>query len=722
MTLLLTSGLSLFAWSMIRRTRLLLGGAARRDRSSNDHALRWKRLVVDGLLQKRLRQYGWAGLAHTLVFFGFVVLLLRTITLWGRGFDASFDPTALGRHGSICAGFGAAYNALKDIAVAMVLLAVAYFGVQRTLVRPRRLTLSWEGLIILAVIGVMMVADTIYDGASLVLAHVWEQQCSATSDPACVRIAPLVAAVGGHAAPLEWRVFPDPLGSLSASVLRGLSSTTLTWLAYAGFWSHSALVLAFLNWLPYSKHFHVLTALPNVYLAPTDPGGKLTKLASDPEELLEQADALQGARDVSSLPLGLATVADLDWKYRLDLLSCTECGRCTDHCPADAAGKPLSPKQVTLNLRDALLRSVPSGSSARSQPQAERAEGLVPAVIAPETLWSCTTCRACEEQCPVAISYVDKIVDLRRDLVLMRGEVPNELQRAFDGIERAGNPWGLPRMDRAAWADGLDVQRLSSVERTDVLFWVGCAASYDQRAQKVARAFVALLRRAGVDFAILGEEESCTGDAARRAGNEYLFLQAAQHNIAVLNRYHEQQRFRRIVTACPHCLTTLKHEYPDFGGNWPVLHHQQLLLELVRTGRIHPQRSVNQVAVFHDPCTLARYANDVTSPRELLRSVAGLSLREAPRHGRLTRCCGAGGARAWMDDAPSTRMNLVRTRELKQTGAADIVTACPFCTTMIDDGTAASGTTTEPRVLDIAEVLAEACGIASEIGAGHHGR
>lgn len=710
MALLLTSGFGLFAWSMVRRLRLLRGGAPRRRDTRHDTALRCKRLLVDGLLQRRIRQYNAPGLAHTLVFFGFIVLLLRTVTLWGRGFDAGFHPPLLGPGGPMHGLLGAGYNELKDVATTLVLLAVGYFLVQRVLIRPRRLTLSWEGLIILCVIGVMMVADAVYDGASLDLARTWNRQCITAAAPYCAGIEPLVAAVEWPTQGIQWRAFPDPLGSFVAVLLGGLSTSTLSGLAHLSFWSHSALVLAFLNWLPYSKHFHVISALPNVYLASTEPAGKLAKLASDPEELLERAESLQAEPKGAGLPLGIAEVADLNWKYRLDLLTCTECGRCTDHCPAHAAGKPLSPKQLTLDLRGALLDSV----STRKSKQAGGTSGaLVPTVIAPETLWSCTTCRACEEQCPVSISYVDKIVDFRRDLVLMRGELPTELQRAFENMEHAGNPWGLPRADRAAWAEGLGVNLLSSVEQTDVLYWVGCAASYDQRAQKVARAFAALLQHANVDFAILGDEEHCTGDAARRAGNEYLFLKMAAENIARLNRYYEQKRFRRIVTACPHCLTTIKHEYPDLGGSWPILHHQQLLLELVQQGRLEPVKPVQQQAVFHDPCTLARYANDVESPRLLLRKVNGLSLTEAVRHGRFTRCCGAGGARAWMDDTPATRMNIVRTQELRETGAESIVTACPFCTTMVEDGVASVDDNKRGRVLDVAELLAQACGVPS---------
>lgn len=714
MTLLLTCGFGLFIWSMVQRWRLLFAGAERREQPDPDYRRRWTRLLVDGLLQSRLRQYKVAGVAHTLVFFGFVILLLRTLTLWGRGFSSGFELPTLGRNGLL----GAAYNEAKDIAAALVLFAVGVFLFQRVVSRPRRLTLSWEGILILTVIGVMMCADAIYDGASLVLSRIWDLQCAATTQSDCLRITPLVSGVGRHIKSITWRAFPDPLGSLTALGLRGCGAATLSVLGAAGYWTHSVLVLVFLNWLPYSKHLHVLTALPNVFLAATEPGGKLMKITSDAEALLELADAQQSTPLHDQPPLGLSRVADLNWKYRLDLLTCTECGRCTEHCPAHDAGKPLHPKQFTLDLRGALYRS--QLTPRRQRPSeagvspGDADEGcLVPNVIAPETLWACTNCRACEEQCPVGISYVDKIVDFRRDLVLMRGELPNELQRTFDGVEHAGNPWGLPRSQRAAWAAGLGVKRIADVEQTDVLFWVGCAASYDQRAQKVARALVSLLQKAKIDFAILGEEENCTGDAARRAGNEYLFLKVAQANIELLNGYYESHRFRRIVTACPHCLTTLKHEYPDFGGNWPIVHHQQLLLDLVKQGRLQPKRRLEKSAVFHDPCTLARYANDVVSPRELLRKVEGLSLREATRHGRFTRCCGAGGARMWMDDAPGTRMNTVRTKELQQTGADTIVTACPFCTTMIDDGVASAGDGRSASVIDISEVLAEACGISN---------
>jgi Fe-S oxidoreductase len=334
----------------------------------------------------------------------------------------------------------------------------------------------------------------------------------------------------------------------------------------------------------------------------------------------------------------------------------------------------------------------------------------VPYVINPETVWSCTTCRACEEQCPVGIGYVDKIVNLRRDLVLMRGEVPASLQRSFDGLERHGNPWQLPREQRTDWTKELQIPRLADLPRTQVLYWVGCAASYDERAQRVARALVSLLRMAGVDFAILGKEETCTGDAARRAGNEYLFLQLAHANVETLNKYYGEGRFERIVTACPHCLTTLKHEYPDFGGKWPVFHHSQFLLELVQQGKLTPKDVSNTSVVLHDPCTLSRYTNDLVSTRQLLKKVPNTALVEPEHNRNFTLCCGAGGSHMWMEDHGPLRMNEARTRELLATGAEKVVTACPFCSSMLGDGLARMRGGNHSELLDIAELLVESCG------------
>ncbi len=715
MTLLLTSGFGLFVISSLRRWRLLFLGATRRPAPLADWRMRWSRVIRDGLLQSRLRQYRGPGWAHTFVFMGFMVLLARTLMLWGRGFDPQFELWALGPAPIANCPLGEFYGIAKDFSVALVLLSVSYFFLQRLFWKPARLRLSAEGLLILALIAALMVSDEVYDGASLLLATFSDRTCEHSRAAECSDLSTIAAGVGWHMRHVRWRFAPDPLGSLVALGLRDFSPTALVRLATVGFWSHSVLVLVFLNWLPYSKHFHVLTALPNLLLASTRPAGKLDPIAESAEALLQRADQLQSSEPAGIAPVGISRIEDLTWKDRLDLYSCTECGRCTDNCPAFRTGKPLSPMQLTLDLRSELLsardRLTPSRNRANPADRGSEANSvdavLIPRVINPETIWSCTTCRACEERCPVGISYVDKIVGLRRDLVLMRGEVPAQLQKTFEGMERNGNPWNLARQQRTDWCKALDVPRLSAVSGTDVLYWAGCAASYDDRAQRVAKALVSLMRLAGVDFAILGEEETCTGDAARRAGNEYLFLQLATRNVDTLNRYYRERQFKRIVTACPHCLTTLKNEYPDFGGVWPIFNHSEFLLDLVRRGALRPQLALNESITFHDPCTLARYANDVVSTRQLLRNLPGISAREAEHNSQFTLCCGAGGARMWIDEGGGSRMNDARSRELLATGANQVVTACPFCATMLSDGL--SGEPRSMEVLDIAELLAKAC-------------
>jgi Fe-S oxidoreductase len=334
---------------------------------------------------------------------------------------------------------------------------------------------------------------------------------------------------------------------------------------------------------------------------------------------------------------------------------------------------------------------------------------LVDGVIKPEVLWACTSCRACEEQCPVLISYVDKIVGMRRSLVTMKGEFPNELNKPFQAMETNGNPWNLARIDRAAWADGLDIPLMSERPTAPVLFWVGCAPSYDDRAKKIARATARLMKAAGVDFAILGSEESCTGDSARRAGNEYLFMTLAEQNIATLNRYKENGGIKKIVTTCPHCFNTLKNEYPDLGGKFEVVHHTELLLELLAAKKLVPSKSVPAKAVLHDACYLGRYNGIYDPPREILRRIPGLELVEAAMSRSRGLCCGAGGAQMWMEEQNKDRMNVRRTKDLVQTGAKVVASTCPFCQTMITDGLKAEALQDEIRQLDVAELLEQSC-------------
>lgn len=674
MAVALGVGWTLFGFSVARRWRLLRSGAPgslfRFDRFGD----RLRRVWEQAIVQRKLRSYPAPGVAHQLIFFGFLMLLARTLTLWGRGFDPNFDLWVLGPEPLF--GFiplGQLYGFCKDVFSLLVLAGVAVFLYLRVLRRARRMTLGAEGLLILGIIATMMVGDLVYDGARLARAGV-----------------------------ASWYPYPEIGGSLVASALAGAGEVTLGRLEQVGFWSHALLVLVFLNLLPYSKHFHVLTAIPNLFFSDLAPPGRLPLLANSADALMDRIDEASQLQDPSVVAVGVSRLSHFGRADLLDLFTCTECGRCSEHCPAFLTGKKLDPKRLTLDLRDFLYTS--GGRDPTD---------LVPKVIDPDVVWACTTCRACEQECPVGITYVDKIVQLRRPLVMVRGErFPAELGRPFEAMESNGNPWGLSALDRLVWAEGLDVPTMKERPGAEVLLWVGCAAAYDTRARRTARALAKLLIAAEVDFAVLGPEERCTGDAARRAGNEYLFLALAEQNIATIDGYRSQGGATRVVTTCPHCYNTLANEYPDLGGHFSVVHHTQLLAELLREGRLVPEERVHQAVTYHDPCYLGRHNGLYDAPREVLRRLPGVELREVPGASRQRGlCCGAGGAQMWVEEQNQDRISVKRTLQLVETGAPVVASACPFCMTMLTDGIKALDRDDDVENRDVAELLARACGL-----------
>ncbi len=666
MALILAVGWGVFVYSARRRWRLMMVGQAE-DRSDRP-ALRLRLTVKYAFAQLRMRRYQPAGFAHMLIFVGFGVLLLRTLILWGRGFHEPFDFWIFGTDNLL----GQTYSFLKDVFAVLVFLGTLVFVYYRVVKRLQRMTLSVEGMIILVIILVMMVADVFYDGASI--------------------------AQHGH---VSFTVY-EPAGSVAAMMVQGLSDGALNCVRHAGFWTHTALVLIFLNLLPYSKHFHVITAIPNVYTQSLVPPGRLPPLV-DIDGMVEREETL-----------GIKRIDQFSWKSILDFYTCTECGRCSDHCPATKTGKKLSPKHFGLDLRDFLYKHETELVAAKAGGNQENAEGdtpehykdLIDGVIDPEVLWACTSCRACETECPVFITFVDKIVDMRRYLVQERGEFPNELQGAFRGLESSANPWAFPADDRAKWAEGLDVKTMADHPDAEVLFWVGCAPAFDARAKKVTRATVQLMQQAGVDFAILGTEEQCTGDVARRAGNEYLFQMLATANIEVLNGYGIDKK--KIVTTCPHCFNTLLNEYPDFGGHYEVIHHTTFLAELIKQGKLKPTKRVDKNVAFHDSCYLGRYNEVYDPPREVLESIPGLTVLEPEQTRDRGMCCGAGGAQMFKEEEPGKqRVSALRTEQLLDTTPDTISSACPFCMRMLTDGLADKHREDLPQ-LDIAEILLEA--------------
>jgi Fe-S oxidoreductase len=435
-------------------------------------------------------------------------------------------------------------------------------------------------------------------------------------------------------------------------------------------WSHLAFIFTFLWYIPRSKHLHIATAALNVWLARTGAGGRLEPLRFD------LAD--------DELRFGVSTIADLTRKEVVDAFSCTECGRCQDACPAYATGKILSPKLLIMGVRDQLF--------------AESTEPIVGNGVPEDMIWDCVTCGACVEACPVSIEHIDHIVDLRRSRLMVDAEFPAEAEPMLRDVERAANPWGKPQSERAAWAAELGVRVLEPGEPApEYLYWVGCAASFDERARASAEATARLLQKAGVDFAILGPREACTGDPARRMGNEYVFQSYAEQNVATLN----EQGVTKIVASCPHCFNTLANEYPDFGGSYEVVHHSELLARLVREGRLTPKADAKPVT-YHDSCYLARHNDVRLEPRELVAAV-GQPI-EMKRSGKQTFCCGAGGAHMWMEER-GRPINAERVREAAETGAETLAVACPFCTVMLDDGVREVGAPL--RVADVATLLAE---------------
>jgi Fe-S oxidoreductase len=648
--------------------------------------------------QMKMPKYAGAGIAHYGIFTGFAVLLLRTIILVGRAFDPHFNLWLLDPNGPMpWKLLGVGYALMKDAVVGMVLFGVLYFIKARLIDKQKRLAYSWHATVVLSVIATMMLTDMLYDGTLVAKAAL--AMPAAEGDLAARTI---TAAV--HEA--------SPLGFIVAKMLLGLGLTgdgALTALGMFGWWTHVALVFGFLNYLPYGKHFHVITALFNVLFRSMDAPGRLKPMAENSEKLMEIVGAAAELSNPTDAPVGVAQLEHFSWKSVLDFYTCTECGRCSDNCPAHRTGKLLSPKHFLLELRNhtyarqdevmareggpraGIAEFPPKPADAEADAEAKPAAkkhadikhvDLVPDVIDQDILWGCTTCRACEEQCPVLITYVDKIVDMRRNLVLVKGEFPHELQKTFSALETNGNPWNITKMDRGTWAEDLEIPLMRDEPNADVLFWVGCAGSYDDNAKKISRATAKIMKAGGVKFAILGDEETCTGDPARRAGNEFLYMMLAEQNVATLNGYNP----KKIVTTCPHCFNTLLNEYPDLGGKYEVVHHTDFILGLLAEGKITPKRAVKAKVAYHDSCYLGRYNNVYDSPRQILSRIPGVTLVEAEWNKEKGLCCGAGGAQMWMEEQNNDRVNKRRTLQLLDTGATKIATGCPFCQTMLSDG------------------------------------
>jgi Fe-S oxidoreductase/nitrate reductase gamma subunit len=652
---------ALLVYGLWRRVRLWrMGQAAVRT----DHVgRRIGGLFLYVLGQRRVLSQAYPGLMHGLIFYSFVIFFIAT-SLVGVQLDAG----VLFLKGS----FYLVFEAVANTFAILFLIGLGLAAFRRYMLRPDRLNIRRDDAYVLGTLAFIALT-----GLTLEAMRLRGQQ--------------------PPWAHWSW------LGNAIASLF-GPPPTNPPALYPAVWWVHQLSMFGLVATLPYTKFKHIVTSPTNIFLRCLDAPGALPKI-----ENIEETEE----------PLGVGSIKQFTWKQLLDGDACTECGRCQAACPAYAAGQPLSPKKLVMDLRDRmseypgalwkwqqpivdhvpLLRRLALGSTEPAE------KALVGEVIRDETLWSCTTCRACEQECPVFIEQVGDIVAMRRHLALEEGRLPDTLVQALRNTERQGNPWGQPRHQRTAWADGLGVPLMADVGQVDLLYWVGCAGSYDPRNQKVSRAMVQILQAAGVDFAILGEEESCNAEWARRAGEEYLYQMQAQENVKTLKQY----KFSRIVTQCPHCFNTLKNEYPQFGGQWQVVHHSQLLQELIAADRLALKgRRDGGIVTFHDSCYLGRYNQVYDPPRHVLAALPGLQLAEMKRSRVRGLCCGGGGGGMWMEHQAGQRVNDVRMDEIQGLNPELAAVACPFCLIMLAEAATARRTDSPLAVQDIAEVIAEA--------------
>jgi Fe-S oxidoreductase len=655
------SGFAALAWRKLRIVRAL--------QPQDRFDLPWQRLgsvITNGLLQHRMVQREWRpGLMHAVIFLGFLSLLLRKCQLIAIGYDASATfPDA----------FGGPFAAFKDGVELAVVAAIAYALYRRFVLQPPRLERNREALLVLGLILAIMLTDFAFDGFRFaLLAH---------ADPS-------ITHERDHAF----------IGGALASAFAGLAPGTLQ-VGYAlSYWTQMTVVFAFLVLLPWGEHFHIVTALPALFFRRGRSANRVPTV---------NVDKLMAAEDEADMRAGAASARDLTWKEGLDVFTCTECGRCKDACPTHLTGKPLSMKAVNDTLKHHLLERgdlIVAGDPGAELP------ALIGQVISEETLWACTTCGYCEAACPIELEHLDRFFRMRQHQVMIAGEFPHELKRVFEAYESQGNPWGLPAAERGDWARDLGVRVVhgpGDLAALECLFYVGSAMSFDPRGQKIARAFVRILQQAGVRFAILGAREGSTGECVRRVGNEVLFQQLAKDLTSTLNGLGAT----RIVTCDPHALNSLRHEYPEFGGHYEVVHHTRVIAELLDDRRIEVDASLQRV-IYHDPCYLGRHNGEFDAPRAILARLSTDTPLEFAMNREKSMCCGAGGGRMWMEEKIGKRINIARVEQALDASPTTIATACPYCAVMVADGLAALQPAQAIQSRDIAELVADAMVVAT---------
>ncbi|MFG6114029.1 heterodisulfide reductase-related iron-sulfur binding cluster [Halobacillus sp. MO56] len=640
--------------------------------------------------QKKLLKDKKSGIIHVMMFYGFILVQFGAIDFIWKGL-APDSHLPLGP-------FYPGFTFFQELVTLMILVAVVWAFHRRYVEKLVRLKRGFKAGLVLLFIGALMLSVLIGNGMGLI----WH----------------------GHEG-----AWTEPVATLIASAFGWMSPTAAASVFFVMWWIHLLVLLSFLVYVPQSKHAHLLAAPVNVFLTRRSAPGKLSKIDFDVDD--ETAE-----EDVS---FGVGKIEDFSQLQMIDFYACVECGRCTNVCPATGTGKMLSPMDLIIKLRDQLTEKgaavtgkspwVPayafsntegnqlakmaqaqgSGEAAASVEAAQN-HNLIGDVITEEELWACTTCRNCEDQCPVMNEHVDKIIDLRRYLVLTEGKMDPDAQRAMTNIERQGNPWGLSKKEREDWRDQEPDVRIPTVkelkkegEEFEYLFWVSSMGAYDNRSQKIALAFAKLMNEAGIKFATLGNKERNSGDTARRMGNEFLYQELVEKNI----KEFEKNDVKKIITIDPHAYNTFKNEYPDFGFEAEVYHHTELLAEWLKDGRLNPVNEVNETITYHDSCYLGRYNEVYQPPREVLEMIPGVKLVEMKRNRENGMCCGAGGGMMWMEEKAGNRVNVARTEQALETSPTMISSGCPYCLTMLSDGTKAKEVEESVGTMDIAEILAK---------------
>ncbi|MEX2460984.1 MAG: (Fe-S)-binding protein [Paenibacillaceae bacterium] len=667
------TGYAVYLFAQLVYSRITFIRLGKKSNLKKDVGQRINEVVFNVFGQKKLLKDTKSGLMHIVMFYGFLILQLGAAELILKGFFKGFEWPIGEAHKY--------FSLSQEITAFLVLLAVVYAFYRRYVEKLKRLKRGFKSGLVIIFLTTLMLSIFF----SLAFEHLW---------------------LGGEGTGYS------PISNVLASVFTGISPTAAGMLFYVFWWIHLLTLLSFLVYVPQSKHAHLLFAPVNVALKDTKHVGKLTSINFE---------------DESQETYGVGIIEDFRQNQLIDLYACVECGRCTNMCPASGTGKTLSPMDLIVKMRDHLTEKGAAITSLTAWmpksyfgPKVAYAEGiltdvsevaaameeknLIGDVITEEELWACTTCRNCEDQCPVANEHVEKIVDMRRYLVLTQGNMPHEATRYFQNIERQSNPWGINRKERIKWLESRDDIHVPTVDETDdfeYLFFVGSMGSFDIRSQKIAQSFAKIMNKADVKFAILGNEERNSGDTARRMGNEFLFQQLCQENIANFQAYN----VKKIVTICPHTYNTFKNEYPEFGLDAEVYHHTELIWKLIQEGRINPTKEVRETIAYHDSCYLGRYNNIFEIPRQILKSIPGVQVLEMERNREDAMCCGAGGGMMWMEETQGKRVNIERTEQALRLNPTTIGSNCPYCLTMMSDGVKAKEAEDQVNTLDIAEIV-----------------